>query len=281
MNNRSKYLAIIIVAAVIGAAVAYYSNSSAVGSSFIRYDNVRTSSSAISQLYGIANNVSLADTIGIGTVPVGPKGALPIITNSNTPLVGLNGRLMVLYVGADYCPFCAVTRWSLILALMRFGNFTELHYMTSSAVDYAPNTPTFTFYNSAYSSHIINFTAFEIAKNIFNSTIDNYEPLQTVPSRYNNIMVYYSEKYTGSPNYSIPIIDYGNYSVEIGAMADPKLLSNDNWSTIMSDIKNPNTAISQGIVGAADVITAQICHEINNSASVCAQPYVKNYASEI
>ena len=281
MDKRSKYLAAIILAAVVIAVAAYYFNSSVSNSGLVVYDNVRTSNVVLSQLYSIAQNVSLADNIGIGTVPVGPKGALPFITNSNKPLVGANGKPMVLYVGADYCPYCAVTRWSLILALMRFGNFTELHYMTSSAVDYAPNTPTFTFYNSRYSSSIINFTGFEIAKNIFNSTINNYEPLQTVPSQYNNVVVFYSEKYTGSPNYSIPIVDYGNYSVEIGAMAEPLPLKGDNWSTIIGDLKNPNTGISQGIVGAADVMTAQICHAINNNASVCKEPYVKNYESEI
>ena len=281
MDKRSKYLAVIILAAVVLAATAYYFNSLENFSWLARYDNVMTSNAVLSQLHSIAQNVSLADNIGIGTVPVGPKGALPFITNNNKPLVGANGKPMVLYVGADYCPYCAVTRWSLILALMRFGNFTELHYMTSSAVDYAPYTPTFTFYNSHYSSKVINFTAFEIAKNIFNSTINNYEPLQTVPSQYNNVVVFYSEKYTGSPKYPIPVVDYGNYSIEIGAMAEPLLLKGDNWSTIIGDLKNPNTGISQGIVGAADVMTAQICHAINNNASVCTEPYVKNYESEI
>lgn len=281
MNKRSKYLAVVIMAAIIVALAAYYFNSSTSNSTLIKYDNVRTSSTVLSQLYSIAQNASLADTVGIGTVPVGPKGALPIILNNNKTLVGANGKPMVLYVGADYCPFCAVTRWSLILALMRFGNFTRLHYMTSSAVDYAPNTPTFTFYNSSYSSSIINFTRFEIAKNVFNNTIDNYEPLQTVPTKYNNIMVHYSEEYQGTPNYAIPMIDYGNYSLEIGAMVDPLLLKGYNWSTIISKLGNPSTAISQGIVGAADVMTVQICHAINNNASVCKEPYVKNYNSEI
>ena len=281
MDKRSKYLAVIILAAVVIAVAAYYFNSSGSTSGLVAYDNVRTSNTVLSQLYSIAQNASLADNIGIGTVPVGPKGALPFVTNSNKLLVGANGKPMVLYVGADYCPFCAVTRWSLILALMRFGNFTELHYMTSSAVDYAPYTPTFTFYNSQYSSNVINFTDFEIAKNIFNSTINNYEPLQTVPSQYNNVVVYYSEEYTGKPNYPIPVVDYGNYSVEIGAMAEPLILRGDNWSTIISDLKNPSTEISQGIVGAADVMTAQICHAINNNASVCTEPYVKNYESDI
>ncbi len=278
MNKKSKYLLIIIIIAAIAAGAVYYLNSSSSSKALVAYDNVGISKTVMSQLYGIANNVSLADNVGIGLVSVKD---LPIVTGDTTPLLSANGKPMVLYVGADYCPFCAVTRWSLILALMRFGNFTRLHYMTSSAVDYAPNTATFTFYNSSYSSGVVNFTAFEIAKNVFNDTINNYEPLQTVPSEYNNIMMYFSSKYIGSSNYSIPIVDYGNYSVEVGALADPILLKNDNWSTIISDMKDPSTSVSQSLIGAADVITAQICHEINNNASVCGEPYVKNYESEI
>src|SRR5581483_1419549 len=41
-------------------------------------------------------------------------------------LTGPNGRPEVLYIGAEYCPYCASERWSLIAALSRFGSFSGL-----------------------------------------------------------------------------------------------------------------------------------------------------------
>jgi len=32
----------------------------------------------------------------------------------------------VVYIGAEYCPYCAVERWPLIVALNRFGTLTNL-----------------------------------------------------------------------------------------------------------------------------------------------------------
>ena len=42
-----------------------------------------------------------------------------------------NGLPEVLYVGAEYCPFCAAERWALIVALSKFGSFSKLHYTKS------------------------------------------------------------------------------------------------------------------------------------------------------
>ncbi len=38
----------------------------------------------------------------------------------------LDGKPEVLFVGAEFCPFCAAERWPLIVALSRFGRFTAL-----------------------------------------------------------------------------------------------------------------------------------------------------------
>jgi hypothetical protein len=36
------------------------------------------------------------------------------------------GKPEVLYMGAEYCPYCAAERWALIVALSRFGTFSGL-----------------------------------------------------------------------------------------------------------------------------------------------------------
>ena len=37
-----------------------------------------------------------------------------------------NGKPEMLYMGAEYCPYCAAERWAMIVALSRFGTFTGL-----------------------------------------------------------------------------------------------------------------------------------------------------------
>src|SRR5207302_7512423 len=82
---------------------------------------------------------------------------------SAQPLRDPTGKPQILYIGAEYCPFCAAERWSLIVALSRFGTFQHLQLTTSSASDLYPNTSTFTFYRSAYTSPYLDFQSVEEA----------------------------------------------------------------------------------------------------------------------
>ena len=53
-----------------------------------------------------------------------------------------DGKPEVLFIGAEYCPFCAAQRWAMVNALSRFGTFTGLTTTHSSSTDTDPNTPT-------------------------------------------------------------------------------------------------------------------------------------------
>ena len=53
-----------------------------------------------------------------------------------------NGKPEVLYIGSEYCPFCAAQRWAMVNAFSRFGTFTGLTTTHSSSTDTDPNTPT-------------------------------------------------------------------------------------------------------------------------------------------
>src|SRR5205814_1816051 len=55
-------------------------------------------------------------------------------------LTGASGKPQVLYVGGEFCPFCAAERWPLIIALSRFGTFTGLDATASSESIEFPNT---------------------------------------------------------------------------------------------------------------------------------------------
>jgi hypothetical protein len=62
----------------------------------------------------------LLDRVGRGKVDAPPKA----ITGPQ-PLTA-DGKPLVLYVGAEYCPFCASQRWAVVVALSRFGTFSNL-----------------------------------------------------------------------------------------------------------------------------------------------------------
>ncbi|MGC1183573.1 MAG: DUF929 family protein, partial [Candidatus Dormiibacterota bacterium] len=46
----------------------------------------------------------------------------------------------VVYVGAEFCPYCALQRWALLVALSKFGTFTNLsNAVYSSSTDIYPH----------------------------------------------------------------------------------------------------------------------------------------------
>lgn len=263
-------IAAVVIIAVVGAAVYLNSTSS---STLIAYDNVAVPQSQLNAMYSVANNMTLANKVDLGAA----VGSILPVTNAS-PLT-INGTPEVLYIGADYCPFCAATRWGLVLALMRFGNFTSLHYMTSSASDYAPNTPTFTFYNSSYSSGLIRFIEVETTTNYVPTGSSTYATLQT-PTPFEGALF---DKYDlnnplipANERGGIPFVDFGNVSVVAGSVIDPKTFDGLSWSNIVSVLGNPGSQQSQAAIGAANLFTAQICAMTNGTpAGVCTQPFVK------
>ena len=75
------------------------------------------------QVVAAVTNVpaSALDAVGAGQ-GITPPVALP----PSVPPVVSDGAPEVLYIGAEYCPFCAVERWPLVVALSRFGTFAGL-----------------------------------------------------------------------------------------------------------------------------------------------------------
>ncbi|MEM3459615.1 MAG: DUF929 family protein [Candidatus Micrarchaeaceae archaeon] len=256
MNRLTAYTLVVVVLAlaVIGAA-AFLGNGSK--AALIAMDNVAVSPQFLQQL--------VPSDFVFANVGEGSANNMPRAINGE-PLL-MNGKPTLIYIGADYCPYCAAERWELVIALMRFGNFTRLHYMTSSASDYAPSTATFTFYNSTYTSAYINFIGIELTTNkLVNGS---YPPLQSMNSLESSLMNKYD------PSGSIPFLYFGGYSVQIGSNCDPTMLSGLNWSQIEAELSNPGSTVAQGIIGGANIETAQICRMINNTAPVCNQQYIR------
>ncbi|BCS90740.1 MAG: hypothetical protein ARM1_0197 [Candidatus Micrarchaeota archaeon] len=275
LGKKEAAVYAVIAAFLIFIAIAYIylqssnsvKNETAIGKNLSLMDNKPLNSSTLAELKAIADNMTLADKIGRGSVEILPN-------NTNGTPINYNGKPTVLYLGADYCPFCAVTRWGLILALERFGNFTMLHYMTSSAVDVFPYTPTFTFYNSSYYSSYISFLETEQYTNIPANGF--YEPLQPLTPLDNATVNKYDTQG------AIPFLDFNNKSYEVGALVSPAIVNGHTWSYVINNLSNTNSNISKGLIGLANVYTAEICIIDNYTPSyICNQSFVKNIVESI
>ena len=203
---------------------------------------------------------STLDAVGTGHTY---KGAIRTISGS--PLTS-GGKPQVVYVGAEYCPYCAAERWALTTALSRFGTFTGLHGIHSSSADVNPNTPTLTFYKASYTSKYLVFSHTE-AQTV---TRANLEPVGALQ---NQLMGKYDvPPYVPSAQYdgSFPFIDFGNKYVINGASFDPKVLAGKSWAQVAAALKDPSSPIAKGADGAANLITAAICKITSQApASVC------------
>ncbi len=217
---------------------------------------------------------STLDQVGDGSGHF--TGKIQAVTGG-TPLTA-NGKPEMLYMGAEYCPFCAAERWAMIVALSRFGTFSGLATVHSAAVNGAggaepfPNTPTWTFAHSSYTSQYLTFTSVEMQTNIPDSASGLYTNLQTATSAQNALLAKYdAPPYVSAANKgAIPFIDFGNKYLSIGASYDPGVLAGLSWSQIGSDLSNPNSNVTKAIAGTANYITAAICKMTGNQpASAC------------
>jgi hypothetical protein len=256
-------VAIVIIAGV----VAYIFLSANSGSPLI---GAQVSGSQISALQRIANNNTLASQVGTGIVLSGSGSNIP--KKIIGPVYATNGKPEVLYVGGDFCPYCAVTRWGLILALMRFGNFTGLTYMESSPTDVYADTATFSFRNSSYKSALVHFDGIETAdRNGNNITNANFTPTERFTvARYN-------------PNGGIPFVDFANSSIQDGAAVSPELLHGYGWQEIIGNLSNQDSPIAQGIIGSANIFTAYICMSnatLNSMAPACRENYTQSIVAQ-
>jgi thiol-disulfide isomerase/thioredoxin len=218
---------------------------------------------------------STLDQVGPGVIGSGtfPNPLIKI----KGPALTSNGKPEVLYMGAEYCPFCATERWAMAVALSRFGTFSGLHFIHSDPNDTPASIPTLTFYQSHYSSRYVVFTPVEMQK-IDRSPLQNPTPAQNAI-----ISKYDAPPYVSSQNKgAIPFMDVGGKWVISGASYNYAVLQGKSWSQIAAALHTPSTAIAQGADGTANYFTAAICKLTNNQpGNVCGSSVIKTLEGKI
>jgi hypothetical protein len=196
---------------------------------------------------------------------VGTASAVPLkATSGHPPVLTLHGKPEVLYMGGEYCPFCAAERWALAAALSRFGTFSGLHFIHSSPTDYAPNTPTLSFLGSHYSSRYVSFVPVEW----YGEKVDLSTPFEHVYLQHPTAAeVALFGRYAGG---AFPFVDIANQDVAPGAQYAPTALTGLTWAQVAADMHNPGSPVGRDIDGAANTITRAICSLTHDRpASVC------------
>ena len=173
-----------------------------------------------------------------------------------------DGKPKVLYVGAEYCPFCAMERWALIGALAKFGTFNGLKPTTSASDDVHPDTPTWTFAGSTYTSDVLAFEAVETADR-------EKQPLE--PLEGDNAAIFQKN----NPDGGIPWITYGGTWATNGATVDANALDGKTYDEIIAGIEDPTSEIGKTVNPAMNLISAQLCELTGGKPSnVCTSQAV-------
>jgi len=210
-------------------------------------------------------------TVGAGSLAKGP------IAINGGDAITKDGKPEVLYVGAEYCPFCAAERWAVVAALSRFGTWSGVGTTASSSHDYAPDTPTLSFHGADYSSDYISFAGYETEDR-------DQQPLDTLPSDDQKIL----QKYDAPPYVdqssagSIPFVYYGGKYFSNGASFDPMLLKDMTHAQVATAMHDPSSDVAKAVDGTANSITAAVCKLTDDKpANVCTAPGVKAGAGKL
>jgi Domain of unknown function (DUF929) len=234
-------------------------------------------------LASVVSTVTSVPPSALDTVADGSGSVTAKPTTISGAALTANGKPEMLYVGAEYCPYCAAERWAMIVALSRFGTFSGLATVHSAAANGAgqaepfPNTPTWTFANAKYTSKYLTFSSVEETTNIPDPSTGSYTTLQT-PTKAQEALV---TKYDTTGGGAIPFVDFGNKYMISGVSYSPQVLAGLSWATIASDLSNPNSAVAKGVDGTANYITAAICQLTGNQPASACTTTVKSLESQI
>jgi thiol-disulfide isomerase/thioredoxin len=274
--QRSPWLfigGILVVVAVVVGLFLFLGHQSTTGttSTSSNQDSTPLDAATLKQITNV-NSDLLAQT-GTGGVSNPFKAA-----QGNLPLLkGPTGKPEVFFYGAEWCPLCAAERWSVAVAMSRFGTFHSLRETTSASDDSYPDTSTLSFYQSNYTSSYIDFLPVETQDRQRN-TLQNPGPQEQQVLTRNNVQ-------------GFPFMDIGDRYLITSASYDPGVLRTNaqdpssqplSQQEIANQLAAGGNSVSQNILGTANYLTAAICTITNNQPSqVCSTSSIKSIQATI
>ena len=211
-----------------------------------------------------------ASTVSLDGEAIAP----PTVMKGQPPLT-IGGKPGVVFIGGEFCPYCAAERWPIIMAFSRFGTFSGLTEISSSPFDTDPSTATFSFHGSTYSSPDVTFDAVEYESND-TTGVGTRTILQALSPLEAQVWRTYDQ------SSGFPFLDVGNKVFVLSPSFDPASMAGLDQADIAAKLSNPDDPLTQRIVGTANYITAAICSILGPSASAaspwCSQPVIMQAA---
>ncbi|QMU74733.1 DUF929 domain-containing protein [Streptacidiphilus sp. PB12-B1b] len=262
--SAATAVVLVAVAVLIGVRLTRHTSTTAAGksSSTVQAMSGTAPASLVAQVTGVST--ATLDKVGagqVGQIPLAIKGA-PALTSGGKP--------EVVYIGAEYCPYCAAERWPMIIALSRFGTFTNLGLTHSASGDVYPNTPTFSFHGAAYTSAYLSFSGVETNTN--QPTANGYTTLDTPTAAQQQLLTTYDAApyVSASSAGSIPFADLGGQFLISGASYSPQLLAGKTQQQVAAVLNDPASPITQAVDGTANALTTALCKLTGDKpATVC------------
>jgi hypothetical protein len=220
------------------------------------------------------------DTVGSPA----PDGPVPVVMSGQKPLL-IHGLPGVVYVGSEFCPYCAAERWALVVALSRFGTFTDLGATSSSIFEAFPGVQTFSFDGAAYRSRYLSWSGTEeYDQDLSPRTRPGFVLLHHPTALQRTLMRRYGPEAGGGVGTTLPFVDIGNRLLIEGAGIgfSPGTLQGLSLGQIATDLSEPTTDVAQAVLGAANEVTAAICSATGGEPTrVCDTPGVRAGASRL
>jgi Domain of unknown function (DUF929) len=207
---------------------------------------------------------------------VGAGSATGLTTITGQPALTLDGKPEVLYIGGEYCPYCAAERWAVAAAVSRFGTLSGLSLIHSSPTDVYANTPTLSFAKASYTSKYLAFVPVEwYGEATDASTPFGHVYLQHPTAQEQALFAKYGDS-------AIPFLDIGNRYILPQVQYIPSALAGLTWTQVTAAMRDPSSPIAKDIDGAANIITAAICTLTHGQpAGVCHSAGVQAAASSL
>jgi Domain of unknown function (DUF929) len=207
---------------------------------------------------------------------VGAGSATGLTTITGQPALTLDGKPEVLYIGGEYCPYCAAERWAIATAVSRFGTLSGLSLIHSSPADVYASTPTLSFAKASYTSKYLAFVPVEwYGEATDASTPFGHVYLQHPTAQEQALFAKYGDS-------AIPFLDIGNRYILPQVQYIPSALAGLTWTQVAAAMHDPSSPIAKDIDGAANIITAAICTLTHGQpAGVCHSAGVQAAAGSI
>lgn len=209
---------------------------------------------------GVSVPDATLEAVGLPASVSVPAKVTPVAVTASS-----DGALV--YVGAGFCPYCALERWALLVALSKFGTFNALsNSVLSSSTDIYPDLASWSFVGAQYSSTYLRFEPTELYSSVPKAN-GGYQQLQKLNAAQKAAFDQFD------PGGQLPFVDIANHYVSLGASASPSVLEGLSLEQVGARLGDPSSPVAQAIDGTANYLIAAIC-QVSPGArpAVCSSP---------